>query len=319
MNYNRISTTLTKYIPLFLLVFALAATTSCDTIIGQINELPEEQDDEASNENDPGCKCFRMPDLVLNNGQFSFDDPFTITERNLNLSWQLVNSSGETITSNSGYTFQYRYAHSSEDISNDAYVDLGSEQTLQISNLRETFNTEVYNFEILATYTTESVTRDTTFSGQFFVDAFQSRGFLFNPDVARQTDGTYIVEVYLDEIQNTDDLTAFSLSIDFNSNVLSVGEGSVVITDDQGSFLYRDGAEIISFVELSNNNLTLDLGVAGSGLEPYSGGGKICEIYMTPSQSFSSTTISVSSASVLKTSDGTELQIGEYDSILLTQ
>lgn len=307
-----------KKIPLFLLLFAVTIfTASCDTIINQVGELPEDPEEGASNPADPLSDAFRLPSIQLLNG-FSLDEPFTVTSRDVTVQWEIIDSDGSPVDFD--YSFSYRIASPLQTISEQPFIEIGTDKTFSESGLNETFQDQFYEFEINASYEGQNP-KDTTFSGQFAVDAIQSRGFIFNPvNITQNDNGSYTASIYLDEIEETDDLTALSLIINYNRFDFNVSEADITVFDEAGSFLHRDGSEVISFVEIGTNIITIDVGVAGSNLPPLNGGGAICEINFNPTSTFSgSSSVSVSTASELKSSDGSDIEILVYDDTVINQ
>ena len=304
-------------VPLFVLLSAIFLTNACDSIINGINELPEDPNTGAENPNDPNSDSFILPGIMLTNGA-SFDQPFTITSNSLSLGWQIVDNDGFSIDFE--YDFRYRIASPSQELSQQSYLDV-TEQGFTIDNLVETFNNEAYRFEIEATYRGSSTTKDTTFTGSFYVDASQFRGFLFNTDtITENSDGTYTATIYLDEIEAIDDLTAFSLIVNYDGSLLNVVEESIRVFDESDSFLSADGVdEIIWFTDIGSSILTIDVGLAGSNRVPLSGGGAICEITFEATQGFGETIIGISSGSVLKASNGTDIAIQGFDQATLIE
>lgn len=309
-----------KKIPLFLLLFAAAIfTASCDTVINQVGELPEDPEEGASNPSDPKSDDFRLPSIQLLNG-FSLDEPFTVTSRDVFIQWEVVDRDGFPVDFD--YSFSYRLASPLQTISEQPFIEIGTEQTFSASGLNETFQNQFYEFEINAFYDFEGEnSKDTTFTGQFAVDAIQSRGFIFNPvNITENNNGSYTAAIYLDEIEETDDLTALSLVINYNRFDFNVSEADITVFSEAGSFLHRDGGEVISFVEIGANVITIDVGVAGSNLTPLSGGGAICEINFNPTSTFSgSSSVSISTASKLKSSDGSDIEILVFDNTVINQ
>ena len=273
-----------KYFSLLALLGAIFIATSCDGIIDGINELPENPEDERSNPNDPRYNPFAFPDLQLANDGTSLGTVFTFDENNETISWELVNQTVDY----SRYSFRFAYAEPGQTISAGDFVDVDAfDRSFTLTNLKETFEGNQYSFELQASYSNEGVTADTSFTGFFAVDAFQSRGFLFNPvTITSNTDGTFTAEIYLDEIEESDDLTA----------------------------LNPDGSNTLIYVEpeVSASFITIDAGIAGN-TSPLSGGGKVCEITFSPTSSFSGgASISISSNSQLRTSVGNNIDILEF-------
>ncbi|HBX67739.1 MAG: hypothetical protein CL670_06445 [Balneola sp.] len=299
-----------KYFSLLALLGAIFIATSCDGIIDGINELPENPEDERSNPNDPRYNPFAFPDLQLANDGTSLGTVFTFDENNETISWELVNQTVDY----SRYSFRFAYAEPGQTISAGDFVDVDAfDRSFTLTNLKETFEGNQYSFELQASYSNEGVTADTSFTGFFAVDAFQSRGFLFNPvTITSNTDGTFTAEIYLDEIEESDDLTAFSLVVNYPSSSLTVS--NVQVFDSEGSFLNPDGSNTLIYVEpeVSASFITIDAGIAGN-TSPLSGGGKVCEITFSPTSSFSGgASISISSNSQLRTSVGNNIDILEF-------
>jgi len=310
MDYSTKKYMSKKYFSFLALLGVIIIATSCDGIIDGISELPENPEDERTNTNDPRYNPFRFPDLQLINDGSSLGTVFTFDENNETLSWDLVNQTVDY----ANYAFSFAYAPPGETISAGDFVDVDPfDRSFQLTNLKETFDDTRYSFELQASYSAGTAQADTSFSGFFAVDAFQSRGFLFNPvTITSNTDGTFTAEIYLDEIEESDDLTAFSLVINYPGASLTVSD--VQVFDSEGSFLNPSGSNTLIYVEpeISNNSLTIDAGIAGN-TSPLSGGGKVCEITFTPTSSFSgSTSINISTASQLRTSIGDNIDILEF-------
>lgn len=303
-----------KRISLLLLFLISGAMISCDTIISQISELPETEDEDASNSNDPKDPSFKLPGIRFTNGNYSLDNPFEVTQREITLDWDVVDGQGSTIEFD--FEYSYRYASPEESIQSKDFQPVNEFESVTISNLNETFGDELYTFEIFAEYPipNSSTKKDTTFTGQFSVNAIQSRGFLFNPyQINSNNDGTYTAKIYLDEIQESDDLTAFSLVVNYSSVLLTVTD--VQVFGETGSFLNPDGNNTLVYVqpEITSNFITIEAGIAGSGAT-LSGGGAVCEVTFTPTGSFTGATVlSIDNTSVLKSSEGFNIEILQFD------
>lgn len=300
---------------------------SCDLVISQAETdgtLPDDPEDCttnpdlcAQNPNDPDNPSFTLPDIELGDG-LSFDSPFEINSYSFTLSWNIVDSSGSTVDFD--YNFAYRYAAPDENINDMEFTDLSSSQSVFISGLNETFNGEVYTFQVLATYAPDS-TESQTFTGSFSVNAVRERGLLFNPrNLTANPDGSYTAEVFIDEVQESDDLTAMSLVVVYNAFSFTVNEEDIVIRNSTGDFLNRPEAELISFKKVSTGNVTIDIGLAGTNFAPLSGGGALCSITFTPTSSFNgSGTFGFSTLSKMVNSNGSEIQILNYGQAQISQ
>lgn len=313
-------TTGKKIISFLLLAGIFFFSSSCDTIISNVSELPEDPDEEANNPNDPNGGTFNLPGIQLITNNYSLDTPFTVTQSEFDLAWEIVDNQGFGIDFE--YTFQVRVASPSEELEQQDFFDLGTDQSVRFINLIETFGEETYEYEIEATYNAGTSSRDTSFFGNFYVDTFQQRGFLFSPgSITPNNDGTFTAMVYLDEIQPSDDLTAFSLVVNYSGSQFSVSEDDIQLMDDSGSFLNSSGVdEVIWFTEINNSTIKIDVGLAGNNMQPLAGGGAVCAITFTPTFNFTgSSTIGISSNSVLKTSTGKDIQIEAYDQAILTE
>ncbi|WP_421774143.1 hypothetical protein [Gracilimonas sp.] len=311
---NRTMNIFKKHISLLFLLLISGALISCDTIISSISELPENEDEEASNSNDPTDPSYTLPGIRFTNGNFSLDTPFEVTQREITLDWDVIDNNGSTIEFD--FEYSYRYASPEESIQSKSFESVNEFESITISNLNETFGDELYTFEIYAEYSVpnSSAVKDTTFEGQFSVNAFQSRGFLFNPYIINSNnDGSYTAEIYLDEIQESDDLTAFSLVLNYSDALLTVTD--VQVFGETGSFLNPDGSNTLVYVqpEITSNFITIEAGIAGSGAS-ISGGGAVCEITFAPTGSFQgSTSLSIHNTSVLKSSEGFNIDILQFD------
>lgn len=284
--------------------------SGCDQIIASVGELPEDiencQTDESlcpSNTNDPNSDSFTLPGIRFTNGT-PVDDQFTLESDNVTLSWEIVDEDGSPI--NFDYQFEFGYAAPGNSINSDDFIDRGSETSISLSGLQETFDGDLYSFQINATYTDGSVTKDTTFSGQFAVDAIKDRAIIFNPtQLESNSDGSYTAIIYMDNIETSDDLSAFSLAISYSSFRFDVSDSDVNMLDGVGSFLGRDGAEVIAFTRFESNLLIVDVGIAGTNLSPLNGAGALCEITFRPNSNFTGeATFSISAASELRNSTG---------------
>lgn len=307
------------------LLLFIITSTGCDLIISTAETegaLPENIQNCESNEelcpnnsNDPSNPNFELPDIALIDG-FSFDTPFVVNQNSFTLSWEVIDDNGNPI--NFDYDYSYALAGPGESISESDFQNIGSETSVLIENLQESIDpNDIYSFQIRATYESS---KDTTFSGQFSVDAFQQRGFLFRPkNISDNGDGTYTAFIYLDEIQESDDLTAFSLVVNYNSTDFDVLQEDIIIYNEN-SFLKRDNAEIIGFSEINTGSITIDVGAAGTNLTPLSGGGGVCEITFRATTNFSgSSSISISTASELRASDGSIISIEGFDNADINQ
>lgn len=291
------------------------ALSSCDAIIGSVGELPDDiqncQSDASlcpANTNDPSSSSFTLPEIRLADG-FSLNTPFTLNANNVTLSWVIVDNSGNPIDFD--YSFQFAYARPGQTIAAGDFQELGASTSISLNNLLETFNDEYYSFQIKGNYNDGSVSKDTTFSGQFAVDVVQERGLLFNPtQLVSNTDGSYTANIYLDNIQASDDLTAFTLAIDYSSQSFNVSDNDIQLFDDANGFLGRDNAEVILITEYSTNLLLLNIGMAGSNLTPLSGGGAVCRITFNPTSSFTGQeSFAISPSSTLRNSLDGEIPI----------
>ncbi len=313
---NRLMNFIKKHKSLLLLLLISGVMISCDSIISSISELPETPDGGAFNDKDPCSDNFRLPDLRFTNSAYSFDTPFEVNQRSVTLEWDAVDDQGTTLEFD--YNFEYRYAAPGESIASQNWQAISSGQSsFSIPVLNETFGGEQYTYEIFAEYIPNDSNcqrKDTTFTGQFSVNAIQSRGFLFNPyQISSNNDGTYTAEIYLDEIQESDDLTAFSLVLNYSEALLTVT--NVQVFGETGSFLNPDGSNTLVYVqpEITSNFITIEAGIAGNNAS-ISGGGAICEITFTPTGSFQgNTSLTIHNTSVLKSSQGFDIDILQFD------
>lgn len=292
-----------------LLILFIFIFTSCDMVISQVGELPEEIP-VADNPRDPESPAFELPGIYLDD--YQLDESFTVYDNTLWLTW----SPSENM---SDLQYRFRYAGPTEIIANAPYTEYFSDASVQIPNLEETFGTESYEYEIeISTPSHPSKTK--TVNGNFKVDAFQNKGFVFRPHIIHKNeDETYTATIYIDEIEETDDLTAVAFVLNYNSSHLSVTPNDIRVYSDENSFLYRDGGEIISFVKVEGNQITIEAGAAGSNLQPLSGSGAFCEITFRLQNSFSNSYLSVSPSSVFKTSQGYDIDIPEHDEAVIIQ
>ncbi|MBO6585949.1 MAG: hypothetical protein JJ953_07600 [Gracilimonas sp.] len=311
---NRTMNIFNKLSSLLLLLLITGAMISCDNILDQFSELPNDEDDGAVNKNDPCNENFVLPNLRFTNSSYSFDSPFEVNQRELTLEWDVVSSEGTTL--NFDYNYEFRYAAPGESIANANWQSINESESVTIPNLNETFNGENYAFEIFAEYIPNGNcgVKNETFTGQFSVNAIQSRGFLFNPyQISSNNDGTYTAEIYLDEIQESDDLTAFSLVLNYDDALLTVTD--VQVFGETGSFLNPDGSNTLVYVqpEINSNFITIEAGIAGNSAS-ISGGGAVCEITFAPTGSFQgNTSLSIHNTSVLKSSQGFDIDILQFD------
>lgn len=305
---------------LFLLSYTLSA---CDAIIGSVGELPEDinncqggSDVCPSNTNDPTSSSFTLPSIRYGDGT-DLNNVYTLTTNDAVLSWEVVDDNGSPITFD--YSFEFAYAEPGGTLG--AFQDIGTNTSITLTNLLETFGNETYTFQINATYSDAGVTKDTTFSGSFIVDAVQSRGFLFNPSrLESNSDGSYTAKIYLDNLEATDDLTAFTLAISYSTASFNVTANDIRVYDAATSFLGRDNAEVIVIPEFSSNLILLNVGMAGNNLTPLSGGGAVCDITFYPTNSFTGTAnFTITTASVLSNSVGNEITIQNYGEASITQ
>jgi hypothetical protein len=172
---------------LVVLLLVAFSTTGCEFVISQAEtdgELPEDPEDCtinpdlcASNPNDPDNPGFELPAIMLSNG-LSFNAPFEVHSNQVTLGWTIIAADSTPVSFD--YTFSYRIASPAEDINNVDFIDIGSDKSMTLSGLNETFNNELYTFEIKAIYA-ENSEKQTTFTGQFSVNAFQDRGFFIQP------------------------------------------------------------------------------------------------------------------------------------------
>lgn len=290
------------------LMISFFSFSACDIVISSVGELPDEAPG-ADNPKDPESENFTVPNIQL--VDYS-GNHFFIQTTELELFWQPVESMANLL-------YRYKIAPPSQTLEEVAFSDYSPETFLQLSNLDETFNNEAYEF-VIEVSSAIRPEKKAEFLGSFEVDALQGRSFLFRPrTITMNNDGTYTAKIFIDEIEESDDLTALALVIDYNSNELTVLDEDITIHSDESSFLYREGGEIISFHKIENNRITIEAGVAGNNLPPLSGGGAICEINFTPKVSFASSALSVSTSSVFKTSDGFDIAISAFDEAFIVQ
>jgi hypothetical protein len=310
--------TVKKYLSLLLLVAAVTFTSSCDTIISNINELPETPDEGANNPNDPDSDAFVLPGISFTDGNYSLDQPFTVTDEQVTLSWTTVDSAGFSVDFD--YEYQFRLAAPFQNLSSQDFIDLGDNPSITLQGLEETFGNESYDFEIMASPIEGSASQDTSFFGEFYVDANQDRAFVFSPSsISENSDGTYTATVYLDEISASDDLTAFSLVVSFNGTQITPIEEEIQVFEDD-DFLNRSGVdEVLWFTEVEFSSVTIDVGLAGNDIDPISGGGAVCEIVFQPTSTFNGTNLDISTSSVLKTSTGADISIEAFDQATLIE
>lgn len=293
---------------IFLLFFVLHFS-ACDQIIDALVDPVDEEAPAANNENDPDSENFTIPALQLIDHSGTH---FILNETNYELRW-------EPTAFKQNLQYRYKVADPGHNLEEVQYSDFQTNTSILLQGLNETFNNEAYQFKIEVSSTLKPE-KNNELEGSFEVDALQGRGFLFRPRaLERNDDGSYTARIFADEIEVTDNLTALSVVIDFNSNDLAVDLEDITVFEDERSFLYRDGAEIISFSKVQNNSITIEAGVAGNNLEPLSGGGAICEINFTPRYSFSSSSVSISTSSILKTSEGSDIEISAFDEAIILQ
>lgn len=280
--------------------------SACDVIISNISDLPEEVP-EGENPNDPDSPAFEMTEIYLTDVT---GPNFIALENSFQLNWAPVDDL-------SGLVYRYKIAEPGQSLDEIAYSDYSTETFFFIDNLKETFADEVYSYAIEVSLIS-APDKNYVLTGFFQVDAVQDRSFLFRPQViSPNNDGSFTAQIYIDEILAEDDLRALSLVVNYNSNELNVTE--VQVYEDERSFLYRENGQIIAFSEVNNSTIEIEAGVAGTNLNPVEGGGAICEITFVPQFSFGNASISISTSSLLKRSDGSDFDILDFDEAILVQ
>lgn len=290
------------------LLALLISFTACDFIISNISDLPDSVP-EGNNPNDPENDAFQMPKIILL--EYSTAN-FVVNSNTLSLNWRPDTQLG-------GLIYRYKVASPLENIEEIAFTEYSENTSMQMDNLMETFNGEVYRYAIEASLTNYP-DKIYTLNGSFQVDAFQQKGFLFRPDVIYPDElNTFVSRIYIDEIDPADELIAFQLKVNFDTNALVIADEGITVYDTEESFFYRDGGQVISFAKVEGNQIIIDAGVAGNFDNPFSGGGAVCEIKFVPRSGFTTSSIEISGESVLKQSDGSTMVIGNSVTAILTQ
>lgn len=290
------------------LLALLISFTACDFIISNISDLPDSVP-EGNNPNDPENDAFQMPEIILL--EYSTAN-FVVNSNTLSLNWRPDTQLG-------GLIYRYKVASPLENIEEIAFTEYSENTSMQMDNLMETFNGEVYRYAIEASLTNYP-DKIYTLNGSFQVDAFQQKGFLFRPDVIYPDElNTFVSRIYIDEIDPADELIAFQLKVNFDTNALVIADEGITVYDTEESFFYRDGGQVISFAKVEGNQIIIDAGVAGNFDNPFSGGGAVCEIKFVPRSGFTTSSIEISGESVLKQSDGSTMVIGNSVTAILTQ
>ncbi len=294
----------------FLFITLVAPSFSCTTIIDSVSE--EEPADERDNPNDPQNPDAELPDLQLTGG-FSFDQTFTVTTNTINLTWQ---TTGTGITD--GLQYRYKLAAPGESLADVSYSAYSNSSSASFT-VFETLGGDTYTFEVEISSDANSNLSPKTFSGSFTVDVFQEETFLFIPNqISDNGDGTYTANIFLDEVDAADEITAYRLDIVFDSGIIQVSESDISIFEDTRSFFYRGNARFLTFTEVAGDTIRIESGVAGE-FAPISGSGAIGEITFRPVVGFTSGIISVSPTSVLKTKDGQDVAIADFVSAEINQ
>ncbi len=297
-----------------LLLFG-ATLTGCDQILGTLGggNLPDNPDDEAVNERDPNNTNFRLADIILLDGR-EFGEQFTVTESTFTLSWgKDPNDNG--FADSLFYDVEYT---SPSGVTNSERV---TGTSIEFTGLEETINSESYTFEIVVGVTGYSNVSE-PFEGSFKVNAIESKGFMFRKrNITANNDGSYTVDIYVDEMVESDAVNAISLELEFDASVLSTSISDIEVYTDSESYLNRgEASNIISVPEVSNANGIVNVyaGVLGNNLISKGGSGKFCSITFTPNGTLSSsTTISIGSNSVFKSEDGSDVVITDFDEAVL--
>lgn len=291
-----------------------ATLTGCDQILGTLGggDLPENRDDEAVNEKDPENPNFRLSDIVLLDGR-TFGEEFTVTESSFTLSWQ-VDPNDNGYADSLVYTFEV----TSPDGEKSGITK--TESSVNINYLNETLGSETYSYSIVVGAKGTTKTSE-PFTGTFKVNAVGSKGFIFRDRaVESNNDGSYTVDVYVDEMISTDAVNAISLELVFDQSVITTSVSDIQVYTDAESYLNQgDSNNIISVPEVDNSTGRVNVyaGVVGS-LSGKSGAGKFCSITFTPNGTLSSaSTISIGSNSVFKSEDGSDVVITDFDEAVL--
>lgn len=297
-------------------VLLLGATlTGCDQILGSLGggNLPDNPDDEAVNERDPNNSNFRLADIILLDGR-TFGEQFTVTESSFTLSW------GKD-PSDDGFADSLFYDVEYTSPSGTVISERVTGTSIQFTGLEETINSEAYSFEIVVGVNGYSSVSD-PFEGTFRVNAIESKGFMFRKrNVTANNDGSYTVDIYVDEMVESDAINAISLELEYDQTVLSTSVSDIEVYTDADSYLNRgDASNIISVPEINSSNGIVNVyaGVLGNNLATKGGAGKFCSITFTPIGTLSSsTTISIGSNSVFKSEDGSDVVITDFDEAVL--
>tara|TARA_R110000868_G_scaffold294140_1_gene554694 strand:+ start:27408 stop:28340 length:933 start_codon:yes stop_codon:yes gene_type:complete len=287
----------------------------CDILISSAGGEVPDGEVIPDNPRDPDNPTATLPSISLNDG-FSFDQVFEVNSKTITLTWEPSTDGLQTDLS-----YRYKIASPNEVLANISYSSILTTPSVTFSNLQESISGETYSFQIEVSSATNTSLAPLEFSGSFRVNAFQSQAFIFNPNTINNNgDGTYTAKLFIDEIQSTDNLAALKLDIIFDSSLFSVSESEITVYEDARSFLYNSNVEFITFTKVVGDTVRIETGITNSSLQSFSGGGAIGEVLFTTNQSsWNSSTISISSSSVLKNSDGQDISIIETDSAIIEE
>ena len=302
-----------KYILLFVFVYPMF--NSCDIIDGASRSKLSEEDivKVRDNKSDEGGSNPKLPTFEFVEG-YSLDQLFVITERNIAFTWVPTAQSRGV---NSGLEYEYKIVPPGTSAENIPFIDLSARNSVNILGLEESFlDTDIYQFIVNVGVIGNDNISDSTFTAQFIVNAIKDKGFVFSPnDVEPNSEtGRYNVGIYVDEMVDTDEITAYRLDLLYDQSELSISSNNIDIFTDGRSFFKQDGASLFSFEKILSGNsidtIRIESGIAGTNLTGNAGSGQIGELSFELLNATTNPSISISPSSFFRLSDGTDITIG---------
>lgn len=281
---------------------------TCDSIIDDVPDEPVR-----NNTSDSGGENPRLPELASLdlNGQSIINNlgsRVNLSTDQISLTWTLTSDGVQD-----GIEIVLKLAEPGASIESPSYTAeiTGSRFDLPF-RLNETFNQEVYQAQIEISLPENASVESRTYDFQISVNTITGPSFVLTPTTVTESNGVSFAQVFLDEILESHDITAYRLDLVIAQNSFEITTRDISVFTDSDSFLFREGAQIIQIKEIIGDTLRINSGVLGANLPPISGSGPLLELYLDTNGA-SGLEIQVSPTSVLKRGDGTEVPIGELD------
>lgn len=293
---------------LLILLFVIIGFGSCDIVEDSAGgaEPPPPRDNPRDPQNEEGV----LADLILSGG-FSFDTIFTVSTNEVVFEWA---TSGDGIASSLQY--RYKYASYNQNIDDVAFSNYITEQRFEYFGLDESLTSnDLHEIQIEVSSSVNSEIEPKLFSASFLVNKVQSPGFVFNPTrISQEVNGTYFLNLLVDEIIASDEIVAYRLDLLINSDEVNISNSDVNMYQDASSFFYRSDATIFSLSTVIGDTLRIESAIGGNNLASVEGYGNIGVLAFRLQNGVNSSRIRVSPRSFFVLSDGTELPISQFDS-----